>query len=80
MLAHDLDCGEMLGGLGLRADSFPAMRRSAAVPAPLSIVAMRMSWPGQSTNDTWRTSFMRLSSKPGTSHIGESGIVEPCAR
>jgi hypothetical protein len=24
--------------------------------APLSIVAMRMSWPGQSTNDTCRSS------------------------
>ena len=39
-------------------DSFPAMRSSAAsiTAAPLSMVAMRMSWPGQSTKLTCRTS------------------------
>mmetsp|Transcript_76630 Transcript_76630/g.212951 ORF Transcript_76630/g.212951 Transcript_76630/m.212951 type:complete len:230 (-) Transcript_76630:446-1135(-) len=39
--------------------SLPATRRSAAsiTAAPLSIVAMRMSWPGQSTKDTCLTSL-----------------------
>ena len=38
--------------------SLPAISSSAAsiTAAPLSIVAIRMSWPGQSTNETWRTS------------------------
>lgn len=39
----------------------PAMSNSAAsmTAAPLSMVAIRMSWPGQSTKLTWRTSWKR---------------------
>mmetsp|Transcript_3937 Transcript_3937/g.9459 ORF Transcript_3937/g.9459 Transcript_3937/m.9459 type:complete len:366 (-) Transcript_3937:451-1548(-) len=63
-------------------DSLPAMSSSAPsmTAAPLSMVAMRMSWPGQSTNDTWRTSFIFLSSNPGTTQSGLSGHVLPYAR
>jgi len=37
-------------------DSFPATRRKAAsmTAAPFNMVAIRMSWPGQSTKETWR--------------------------
>ena len=40
--------------LGRARTSLPAMSSMAAsmTAAPLSMVAMRMSWPGQSTNDT----------------------------
>ena len=37
--------------------STPMMRRAASMTAaPFNMVAMRMSWPGQSTNDTWLVS------------------------
>jgi hypothetical protein len=42
--------------------------------APLSMVAMRMSWPGQSTNDTCR---IRLQSRP--SSVNTSGDADPLA-
>jgi hypothetical protein len=45
---------------GCGQDSLAAISSSAPsmTAAPLSIVAIRMSWPGQSTNDTWRTRSM----------------------
>mmetsp|Transcript_27562 Transcript_27562/g.64317 ORF Transcript_27562/g.64317 Transcript_27562/m.64317 type:complete len:214 (+) Transcript_27562:917-1558(+) len=55
MISTAARCSDVCGcGHG----SFPAMSNSAAsiTAAPLSMVAMRMSWPGQSTNETWRTS------------------------
>mmetsp|Transcript_4721 Transcript_4721/g.14524 ORF Transcript_4721/g.14524 Transcript_4721/m.14524 type:complete len:243 (-) Transcript_4721:19-747(-) len=63
-------------------DSLPAISSSAPsiTAAPLSMVAIRMSCPGQSTNETCRISFMFLSSKPGTSHLGESSLPEPYVR
>mmetsp|Transcript_20396 Transcript_20396/g.69409 ORF Transcript_20396/g.69409 Transcript_20396/m.69409 type:complete len:225 (+) Transcript_20396:1029-1703(+) len=62
--------------------SLPAMSSSAPsmTAAPFSIVAMRMSWPGQSTKETCRSSFMRLSSKPGTWHLGVSSVLLLYAR
>lgn len=61
--------------------SLPAIssRAPSITAAPFNMVAIRMSCPGQSTKDTWRSSFMRLSSKPGTSHRGESSFEEPYA-
>mmetsp|Transcript_31269 Transcript_31269/g.68394 ORF Transcript_31269/g.68394 Transcript_31269/m.68394 type:complete len:244 (+) Transcript_31269:808-1539(+) len=54
MISTAARCSDVCGcGHG----SLPAMSSSAAsiTAAPLSIVAMRMSWPGQSTKETWRT-------------------------
>mmetsp|Transcript_13089 Transcript_13089/g.31742 ORF Transcript_13089/g.31742 Transcript_13089/m.31742 type:complete len:363 (+) Transcript_13089:311-1399(+) len=75
MISTAARCSEVCG---CGHDSFPAMSSSAPsiTAAPLSIVAMRMSCPGQSTNDTCRTSFIFLSSNPGTVQSGESGEVE----
>jgi hypothetical protein len=42
--------------------------------APLSMVAMRMSWPGQSTKETCRCSFHTFPSSSNT-----SGAEEPLA-
>lgn len=38
---------------------FVPIRRSAAsmTAAPFNMVAIRMSWPGQSTKETWRTNL-----------------------
>ncbi len=55
-------CGHV--SLAAMSSSAPSM-----TAAPLSMVAMRMSWPGQSTNDTWRTRSMAL---PHSSHGGLS--------
>jgi len=43
------------GQLSLAATSSSAPSMTAA---PLSMVAMRISWPGQSTKETWRVRFM----------------------
>mmetsp|Transcript_5957 Transcript_5957/g.20166 ORF Transcript_5957/g.20166 Transcript_5957/m.20166 type:complete len:203 (-) Transcript_5957:370-978(-) len=50
--------------------SLPAMSKSAPsiTAAPFSIVAIKMSCPGQSTKETCRNSCIFLSSNPGTSH------------
>ena len=79
---HDLHRGEVLRGLRLRARLVPRDEQSAPsiTAAPLSMVAMRISCPGQSTKDTCRTSFIFLSSKPGTSQSARPGIVLPYAR
>ena len=66
-------CGH--GSLAAINSSAPSM-----TAAPLSIVAMRISCPGQSTNDTCLNSSILASSKPGTSHCGESSFDEPYAR
>mmetsp|Transcript_6289 Transcript_6289/g.16081 ORF Transcript_6289/g.16081 Transcript_6289/m.16081 type:complete len:261 (+) Transcript_6289:418-1200(+) len=65
--------------------SLPAMRSRAAsiTAAPLSIVAMRMSCPGQSTNDTWRSSSHSpsahcLSSLPLPALISYLQFGSPC--
>lgn len=49
-------------------DSLAAIssRAPSMTAAPLSMVAMRMSWPGQSTKETWRSSCMSTFSYPGT--------------
>ena len=62
--------------------SLAATRRRAPsmTAAPLSMVAIRMSWPGQSTKETWRTRSMRVCSKPGTSQGGLSSLADPYAR
>mmetsp|Transcript_47995 Transcript_47995/g.159057 ORF Transcript_47995/g.159057 Transcript_47995/m.159057 type:complete len:244 (-) Transcript_47995:346-1077(-) len=55
MISTAARCSDVCGcGHG----SLPAMSSSAAsiTAAPLSMVAMRMSWPGQSTKETCRTS------------------------
>mmetsp|Transcript_51515 Transcript_51515/g.117774 ORF Transcript_51515/g.117774 Transcript_51515/m.117774 type:complete len:215 (+) Transcript_51515:525-1169(+) len=56
-------------------DSFPAISNSAAsiTAAPLSIVAMRMSCPGQSTKDTCLSSLQLPPSSSGTT----SGVLLP---
>ena len=79
MISTAARCSEVWG---CGHDSFAAMSSSAPsiTAAPLSIVAMRMSWPGQSTNDTCRSSSISLSSKPGTSHRGLSSFPLPYAR
>mmetsp|Transcript_21382 Transcript_21382/g.72420 ORF Transcript_21382/g.72420 Transcript_21382/m.72420 type:complete len:228 (-) Transcript_21382:269-952(-) len=58
--------------------SLPATRSSAAsiTAAPLSIVAIRMSWPGQSTKETWRTSDH---ARPCSS-VKWSGLADPWER
>mmetsp|Transcript_485 Transcript_485/g.1154 ORF Transcript_485/g.1154 Transcript_485/m.1154 type:complete len:205 (-) Transcript_485:125-739(-) len=63
-------------------DSFAAMRSSAPsmTAAPLSMVAMRMSCPGQSTNETCLTSFILAFSNPATWHGGSSSMEDPYAR
>lgn len=43
--------------------------------APLSIVAIKISWPGQSTNDTWRTSDRRPPHPSG--QMGASSFDDP---
>ena len=57
--------------------SFPAISKRAAsmTAAPFNIVAIRMSWPGQSTKDTCRTNFI-LAPHPGRSHGGLSSLSE----
>jgi len=51
MISMAAKCSEVCG---CGHDSLPAINNSAAsmTAAPLSMVAIRMSWPGQSTNDT----------------------------
>ena len=76
MISTAAKCSEVWGwGQG----SLAAMRRRAPsmTAAPLSMVAMRMSWPGQSTKETWRKSCISEDSKPGTSHLGLSSLLEP---
>mmetsp|Transcript_37695 Transcript_37695/g.117967 ORF Transcript_37695/g.117967 Transcript_37695/m.117967 type:complete len:209 (-) Transcript_37695:710-1336(-) len=66
MISTAARCSEVCGcGQG----SLPAMSSSAAsmTAAPLSMVAMRMSWPGQSTKDTWRCSSQVFPSSSKTS-------------
>mmetsp|Transcript_22571 Transcript_22571/g.57535 ORF Transcript_22571/g.57535 Transcript_22571/m.57535 type:complete len:215 (+) Transcript_22571:656-1300(+) len=50
MISTAAKCSEVCG---CGQDSFPAMSSNAAsiTAAPFNIVAMRMSWPGQSTNE-----------------------------
>ena len=43
--------------------------------APFNMVAIRMSCPGQSTKETWRTSFMRCP-HPGRSQGGLSSLSD----
>ena len=64
---------------GCGTDSFAAMSSSAPsmTAAPLSIVAIRMSCPGQSTKLTWRTSSI---APPQCSHGGASSLELPYAR
>mmetsp|Transcript_1173 Transcript_1173/g.4961 ORF Transcript_1173/g.4961 Transcript_1173/m.4961 type:complete len:209 (+) Transcript_1173:595-1221(+) len=74
MISTAAKCSEVWGwGQG----SLPAMRSSAAsmTAAPLSMVAMRMSWPGQSTKLTWRWSSQ---TRPSSSKT--SGWLEPLLR
>mmetsp|Transcript_13683 Transcript_13683/g.32396 ORF Transcript_13683/g.32396 Transcript_13683/m.32396 type:complete len:209 (+) Transcript_13683:738-1364(+) len=71
MISTAARCSEVCGcGQG----SLPATRSIAAsiTAAPLSMVAMRMSWPGQSTKLTCRCSVQVL---PASSN--ESGVEEP---
>lgn len=74
MISTAARCSDVCGcGHG----SLPAISSSAAsiTAAPLSIVAMRMSWPGQSTNETWRTtSYSHLPT------LKVSSVDEPRAR
>jgi hypothetical protein len=44
--------------------------------APFNIVAIRMSWPGQSTNETFRTQTY-CPPQLGRSHGNLSGVLEP---
>mmetsp|Transcript_6992 Transcript_6992/g.22068 ORF Transcript_6992/g.22068 Transcript_6992/m.22068 type:complete len:221 (-) Transcript_6992:486-1148(-) len=74
MISTAARCSDVCGcGHG----SLPATNNNAAsmTAAPLSIVAMRMSWPGQSTNDTWRTKRHVLPSS-----VNSSGVFEPLDR
>mmetsp|Transcript_73405 Transcript_73405/g.237419 ORF Transcript_73405/g.237419 Transcript_73405/m.237419 type:complete len:263 (+) Transcript_73405:398-1186(+) len=72
MISTAAKCSDVCG---CGQDSLPAMRRSAAsiTAAPFSIVAMRMSCPGQSTKDTCRTSLQLPPSGQGTT----SGVALP---
>mmetsp|Transcript_93573 Transcript_93573/g.208214 ORF Transcript_93573/g.208214 Transcript_93573/m.208214 type:complete len:215 (+) Transcript_93573:347-991(+) len=65
MISTAAKCSEVCG---CGQASFPAMRRSAAsiTAAPFSIVAMRISWPGQSTKETCLTSLQLPPSGQGT--------------
>ena len=45
--------------------------------APFNMVAMRMSWPGQSTKETWRTSLNLAPSTVVTSHGNSSAWELP---
>mmetsp|Transcript_58434 Transcript_58434/g.118835 ORF Transcript_58434/g.118835 Transcript_58434/m.118835 type:complete len:215 (+) Transcript_58434:477-1121(+) len=65
MISTAAKCSEVCG---CGHASFPAMRRSAAsiTAAPFSIVAMRISWPGQSTKETCLTSLQLPPSGQGT--------------
>merc|ERR1719440_1734653 len=56
MISTAAKCSEVCG---CGQDSLPAISNIAAsiTAAPLSMVAMRISWPGQSTKDTCLTSF-----------------------
>mmetsp|Transcript_66229 Transcript_66229/g.185188 ORF Transcript_66229/g.185188 Transcript_66229/m.185188 type:complete len:263 (-) Transcript_66229:386-1174(-) len=56
-------------------DSFPAISKSAAsiTAAPFNMVAMRMSWPGQSTKDTCLVNLQLPPSSQGTT----SGVWLP---
>lgn len=57
--------------------SFPAMSNNAAsmTAAPFNIVAMRISWPGQSTKETCRRRRI-VPSHPGLSQGGLSSLFE----
>lgn len=44
--------------------------------APFNIVAIRISWPGQSTKDTWRTSWNRPE-QTGRKQGNESSLLDP---
>lgn len=74
MISTAARCSEVCGcGQG----SLPAMSSSAAsiTAAPFSMVAMRMSCPGQSTNETCRTtSYVYLPT------LKRSSVEEPRAR
>lgn len=54
------------------------MSKSAAsiTAAPFNIVAIRMSWPGQSTKETCLTNS-NLPGHPGLEHGNESSRPEP---
>ena len=72
MISTAARCSDVCGcGHG----SLPATRSSAAsmTAAPLSIVAIRMSWPGQSTKLTCRASAQRAPSPSSNA----SGVAEP---
>lgn len=64
-----LVCGCGHGSLAAISSMAPSM-----TAAPLSIVAMRMSWPGQSTKLTCRTSSISASSNPGIGNEARGGI------
>mmetsp|Transcript_24569 Transcript_24569/g.70546 ORF Transcript_24569/g.70546 Transcript_24569/m.70546 type:complete len:263 (+) Transcript_24569:406-1194(+) len=72
MISTAAKCSEVWG---CGQDSFPAINRSAAsiTAAPFSIVAIRMSWPGQSTNERCLTSRQLPPSSQGTT----SGVALP---
>lgn len=63
---------------GCGQDSFPAIRSSAAsiTAAPFNMVAIRMSWPGQSTKLTCLTSRKRPE-QAGRKHGKWSSLEEP---
>mmetsp|Transcript_66228 Transcript_66228/g.185181 ORF Transcript_66228/g.185181 Transcript_66228/m.185181 type:complete len:265 (-) Transcript_66228:386-1180(-) len=72
MISTAARCSEVWGCGQL---SFPAMRRSAAsiTAAPFNMVAIRISCPGQSTNDTCLSNFQL----PPSSHGTTSGVWLP---
>jgi len=74
MISMAAKCSEVCG---CGHDSLAAISSSAAsmTAAPFSIVAIRMSWPGQSTNDT-----CRFSSNFPFSPSNSSGVALGCER
>eukprot|EP00732_Lithocolla_globosa_P004646 Lithocolla_globosa_v1_NODE_4389_length_1447_cov_46.732759.p3 type:complete len:213 gc:universal NODE_4389_length_1447_cov_46.732759:512-1150(+) len=61
--------------------SFPAIKSSAAsmTAAPFNMVAIRISWPGQSTNETCLKSSI-FEPHPTTSQVGWSSFALPYER
>lgn len=57
--------------------SLPAMRSNAAsmTAAPFNMVAMRISCPGQSTNETWRKRCI-VPPHPGRSQGGVASLFD----
>mmetsp|Transcript_7593 Transcript_7593/g.23458 ORF Transcript_7593/g.23458 Transcript_7593/m.23458 type:complete len:280 (-) Transcript_7593:337-1176(-) len=72
MISTAAKCSEVCG---CGHASLPATRRSAAsmTAAPFSMVAIRMSWPGQSTKETCRTS----SHVTSFLSVNTSGVDDP---